>query len=218
MLTENRRCQLILANYKLIQQLFWAGFPSSSHLVEHLLRILWLWPPRAECEDTAGTRLHGSNGRRKVEEESAGSPQWIVTDCLDGEDSEPGGDDGGELTGILQHLVVACHESRVSKLMKSDDKLAVIEICKPLIYTVKRQQVDVAHELMQTVKDGDGEVVIEWYVHLRRQLALEVYCFPNGVRRDVWVQRGHPVYVSEPVIQGSNSESRDPRVVQVRLP
>lgn len=56
--------------------------------------------------------------------------------------------------------------------MESDDKLTIVEIREPLIDAPKRQKVDVDNELMQTVEDGNGEVVIERYVHLGRQLAL----------------------------------------------
>lgn len=95
-----------------------------------------------------------------------------MADGLDGENGESCGYDGGELTRILQHLVIARHESGESQLVESDDKLTIVEIREPLIDAPKRQKVDVDNELMQTVEDGNGEVVIERYVHLGRQLAL----------------------------------------------
>ncbi len=84
--------------------------------------------------------------------------------------------------------------------MKGDYELTIVEISESLIDPRQRHETDVDYELVQAVEDRNWEVVVEWYVHLGRQLAFQVYCLPNRFYRYLWIQRADPVHVPKTVV------------------
>ena len=81
--------------------------------------------------------------------------------------------------------------------------------------TLERKELRVGDELREAVDDGRREVVVEWDLHLGRQVAFEVNGIGNSGKSGTGVQGGHLLDVSESTVENRNCLCRYPSLGQV---
>lgn len=151
------------------------------HTVEQVVRILGARRSGSEPVDAPSSGEHSLDCRREVEQQCARCSYRIVANAFNRKDGNPSVNDGGELTRVLEHLVVTSHEAGIAQLMESNNELSIIEFWKPTVDSSNGNEVDVRHEGCETIQDWLREVVIQRNVHSGGQLAFKLDCLTDSV-------------------------------------
>jgi hypothetical protein len=88
-----------------------------------------------------------------------------VTQAFDGDDGEFGLDDGCDLFGHVEHLVVVGDQAVPTGLVKGDDQRSVVQIGQAAVDDLQVGDLHVGRqEVVHGVDQWDGEVLIQRHI------------------------------------------------------
>ena len=163
-----------IGNFDLVVELRRGFALSLGYPTELVPGIARRWLPRFETKDLCTVWVDLLERSRQIEQQGSRGFDRIVPSLLDCEDCQTSFQNGRQLLGDVEHVVVGRDETCVTELMEGNQHLPIHEFSESLVYPTNRNEADIHEEFCQAVQNRYWEVVVDRKIHLSRQLMLQV--------------------------------------------